>query len=210
MPQQQHKNGESAAGGQSDYQDVRDNLDIQARIISSSSSNPLLRETNLGLGKYDDSYKWQQIRSYRKGLYAWIAFGRTLSERKVYETKLKLGEEGYNAIYDNVDSDVKQFDAFDESDWSWDAEETSRWTAVRARGEWIWTRLGEPNEVISDEQFAALANKTGVVDEWQPLFWELVAGRHEMSRSEGAELLRDALTGVNEYRGEAQEEESLL
>jgi hypothetical protein len=52
--------------------------------------------------------------------------------------------------------------------------------------------------------------KTGIVDDWLPMFWELVAGRHEVSRSEGAELLRDALTGIKEIRENSETEESIL
>lgn len=227
MPQQQHRNGESSGD---EFEAINDSLDIQGKIVGSSDSNPLLKQTNLGLGKYDEDYKWQQIRSYRKGLYAWVAFGRALSERKVYETKMKLGEEGYNAYYDDVDDDVKQWKPFDEAvsvdledederpdrdvssdtGWSWNPSKVSRWTAIRARGEYIWKRLGDPKQILTDEQFSAVATKTGVVDEWQPLFWEIVAGRHEMSRSDGAELLRDALTGVREYRDGVEEEESIL
>lgn len=204
---QQSKARANGHGTDEETKEILDELGLQEEILRSSEGNPLLRETNLGLGKYDDDYKWQQVRSYRKGLYAWIAFGRVLTDRKLFETKFKLGRDGYNPIYDEREMDVQQFDPLEESDVD---DEESTWSAAIERGREIWQRLGDPTEPISDEQLAAVMQKTGIVEEWQPLFWELVAGRHEVSRSEDAELLRDALTGIKHLREEREEEESLL
>lgn len=190
---------------------VRDELGLQAEILSSSSQNPLLENTNLGLGKYTEDYKWQQIRSYRKGLFAWIAFGNALSKRQTYETKLKLGEEGYHATYDEGSHEVRTWAPWDKLDESRFSDETSSsWNSKLERGREIWQRLGEPHSVLTREQVAAVQQKTGITDDWLPMFWELVSGRHEVSRSEDAELLRDALTGIKEIRQDADEEESLL
>lgn len=208
MPQQQRRNGNQSENNQTESEVIRDFHDVQGKILASSQSNPLLRETNLGLGKYDDDYKWQQIRSYRKGLYAWIAFGRALNQRRIYETKMKLGEEGYNAIYHDLEADVKTYTPFDEDEDKEDDQ--SIWTAIRRRGEKIWKQLGDPEEVLTDAQLSALHDKTGIAEEWKPIFWELVSGRHEMSRSDEAELLRDALTGVKEFREGDTEDDSLL
>jgi hypothetical protein len=190
-------------------QQVVDELGLQEQILSSDGSNPLLKETNLGLGKYDEDYKWQQVRSYRKGLYAWVAFGRVLEQRKIYETKLKLGLKGYNPTYDVRSSEVEVWKPLDQTD-KWDDDEQSRWNAALERGRHIWRRLGDPEEIITEQQVAAVGEKTALVDEWKPLFWELVAGRHEVSRSDDAELLRDALTGIKEIRNQQEEEGGLL
>ena len=186
---------------------IRDELGLQEEILSSSESNPLLNETNLGLGKYDDDYKWQQVRSYRKGLYAWIAFGRTLEKRQLYETKIKLGEEGYNPTFDSRNVEVETWPPFDPESVD---DDRSLWNAKLERGRRIWRRLGDPERIITEEQASAIARKTNIVEDWKPLFWELVAGRHEVSRSEDAELLRDSLTGIKELRQNDGEEESLL
>jgi len=186
-------------------QQVRDELGLQEQILKSGGSNPLLDSTNLGLGKYDDDYKWQQVRSYRKGLYAWVAFGQALEKRKLYETKIKLGRDGYNPYYD--EGDVRVWNALDEDDVG---DDESSWNAALERGREIWQRLGDPQEIITAEQVAAVASKTSIDDEWQPLFWELVAGRHEVSRSEDAELLRDSLTGIKELRDNSADDGGLL
>ncbi len=188
-----------------------DELGLQQQILSSSEQNPLLENTNLGLGNYDEDYKWQQVRSYRKGLFAWIAFGNVLSKRQIYETQVRLGEEGYHATYDEDAAEVRTWKPWEELESSrFEEEGRSTWNAKLERGRNIWQRLGEPHKVLTAEQVAAVQQKTGIVDDWLPMFWELVAGRHEVSRSEGAELLRDALTGIKEIRENSETEESIL
>jgi len=218
---QQSHHQQNGQNGQDDNRTPRprDELEVYGQILASGQSNPLLRDADLGQGNYDDDYLWQQIRSYRKGLFAWIAFGNVLTERKIYETKMQLGEEGYNAFYDEVDADVQVWPPLDESE-SYprevfpDAEgyfETqSRWNAIKDRGEELWQRLGEPDVHLSDKQLAAVVSKTGLSQEWMPIFWELVSGRHEASRSKNAELLRDALTGVKEMREQTESDGGLL
>jgi len=189
---------------------VLDELGLQEQILKSSGGNPLLEGTNLGLGNYDTDYKWQQVRSYRKGLYAWIAFGNTLTKRQIYETKIKLGRNGFNAIYDDRDREVKTFPPLEEAGDDPEDEERSSWNRALDRGRKIWRRLGDPHQIFTEDQISAISQKTGIDSEWQPLFWELVAGRHEVSRSEEAELLRDALTGIKELRTQDDSSDSLL
>jgi hypothetical protein len=195
-----------------EVEQVLDELGLQEEILSSSESNPLLKDTNLGLGKYDDDYRWQQVRSYRKGLYAWIAFGNVLTKREFYETKVKLGAEGWHSVYDDDEMTVRTWESWDEAEGKHAevGDEESTWTAKLRRGRHIWKLLGDPERVITRDQIAAVQQKTGIVDDWKPLFWELVAGRHEVSRSVDAELLRDALTGIKEIRENAETEESIL
>jgi len=186
---------------------IRDESDVYQQVLGSGSSNPLLRDADLGQGNYDDEYLWQQIRSYRKGLYAWIAFGNTLTERKIYETKMQLGRDGYNAFYDEREADVQVWGPLDEGEIPADR---SRWNVVKERGEEIWQRLGEPDVMLSQKQLSAIQSKTGLSQEWMPIFWDLVSGRHEVSRSRDAELLRDLMTGVQHLREEGTDDGGLL
>lgn len=203
QPQQHHENGQD----ETTTTRIRDEADVYQQVLGSGTSNPLLRDADLGQGNYDDEYLWQQIRSYRKGLYAWIAFGNVLTERKIYETKMQLGDEGYNAFYDESESDVQVWGALDEDDIP---DDRSRWNVVKERGEEIWQRLGEPDVMLSQKQLSAIQSKTGLSQEWMPIFWELVSGRHEVSRSRDAELLRDLMTGVKHLREEGSDEGGLL
>jgi len=207
---QKSKQRTNGHDSEQETEQILDELGLQEQILKSSGGNPLLDETNLGLGNYDSDYKWQQVRSYRKGLYAWTAFGNTLTKRQIYETKLKLGREGYNAIYDDRDREVLTFPSLEDVDASDEDEERSSWNRALDRGRKIWRRLGDPDRLFTKDQISAMAQKTGVDDEWKPLFWELVAGRHEVSRSEEAELLRDALTGIKELRTQDDSSDSLL
>lgn len=190
-------------------------------ILRSSQTNPLTESTNLGLGNYDDDFFWQQIRSMRKGLYAWIAFGSFLSKRAIHETKMKLGRDGVN-YYEEDTNDVIYAKPLDEADGGTyprskyveggddcDHDECNgedeclhvpSWEIARQRGEDIWQSLGDIRVPMTKEQWAAVAKKSGIDEEYRPIFWELVSGRHEASRSRDAELLGHTTRGVDEYR----------
>lgn len=193
--QQARTNGHSQSG---EAQRPSDELDMYGDILRQSDANPLLENTNLGQGNYDTDYLWQQVRSYRKGLFAYIAFAGVLSKRAVHETKIKLAREGFSHWNDEKGR-VDQFDALDESDRK---DNESIWTAERRRGEEIWQSLSDDRTPLSEKQAAALLEKTDVSDEFMPIFWEMAAGRHEVSRSKDAELLRDMLTGIKHLRSD--------
>jgi hypothetical protein len=198
------QNGEST-----DQQGPRDTLDLQEQILRSSESNPLLRDTNLGQGNYDEEFLWQQIRSYRKGIYAYTAFATPLLKRAIHETIVKLGREGYNAHYDTTDDDVKSAEPADLDDVDPSAGESKK-QAILDRGREIWRELGDPHTPLSEKQVAAITKKTGISDEWKPIYWQMVAGRHEVSRSKDAELLRDLFTGIKHLRSEADEDSASI
>lgn len=186
--------GKQQTNGQSGATEPRDELDMYSQILRSSGDNPLLENTNLGLGNYDESYKWQQIRSYRKGLYAYVAFSRILTQRAIHETKVKLAREGFSHYNEQKDK-VEQWDSFNGT-----AENQSRWVAEMERGESIWEELSSPRDALSTKQVAAIIKKTGISTEWVPIYWQMVSGRHEVSRSQDAELIRDLLTGIKHLR----------
>lgn len=201
--QQRRSNGNGKSSGSG----ARSKLELQDSIVQGADGVPILDHVNLGQGNYSTDDYWQQIRSYRRGLYLHTAFQSTLTKRAIRETKFRLGEEGYNAIYDNSDADVKSLDPADVTDIS-DLDpdeitaEDSRRRQILDRGEEIWERLGEPDQVISEAQVAALMEKTGVGMDWLPISWEMVVGRHEASRSRDAELIRDVFSQVSHFRAD--------
>jgi len=176
-----------------------DQLDLQNKVIESSGGNPLLELTNLGVGNYSEDYLWQQVRSYRKGLYAYIAFDRALTDLAIHETKVKLAREGFRHYNETRDS-VEMWEAIDE-----DAADVSRHDVLE-RGEEVWEDLGEARKGISKKQAAALLDKSGLGSEWLPVYWQMVAGRHEVSRSLDAELLRDMMTGIKHLRNDSDDD----
>lgn len=192
------------ANGHGEADELRDKLDLQGRIVAASDGNPLLDQSNLGLGNYTEEYLWQQVRSYRKGLYAYIAFGNVLTERAIYETKMKLGREGYRRWDDNK-NEYKQYVSAAEAEKQRDDE--SSWNAEQRHGEHIWRRLGTAKEPVTTEQISAVIKKTGVdPGKWLPFYWQMVAGRHDVSRSLEAELLRDILSDVTHVRDDSEGE----
>jgi len=202
---QKHTNGHSKSNGTT-VNSPRDELDMYSEILRPSGSNPLLEDTNLGQGNYDESYLWQQIRSYRKGLYAYTAFSGVLTKRAIYETKIKLAREGFTH-YNESTEDVEQWDSLQEEDID---DDESYWTAERERGEEIWNSLSDDRTPLSEKQAAAVFRLTNISEEFMPIFWSMVSGRHEVSRSKDAELLRDMLTGIKHLRSDDESDASGL
>jgi len=199
MPQQKQR-----SNGNRNRDRTRSQLELQDTIISGADGVPILDHVNLGQGNYRDDDYWQQIRSYRRGLFLHTAWQSTIAKRAVRETKFKLGLEGYNAFYDSVAEDVAQYDPVDldplrEQDPDEISAGDSRRIQIMERGDEIWERLGEPDQDVSKQQAAALMEKTGVGTDWMPVSWEMVVGRHEASRSRDAELIRDVFGDLNRY-----------
>lgn len=206
MPVQQPAN---ARNGEKEI--LRDEYDVQQELIRKSFGNPLLSRTNLGTGHYSERFLWQQIRSYRKGLFASIAFQQTISKRAVYQTKLALGREGFSH-YNESKNDVEHWDGLDEQPKTdSDGAPTSSWTDELERGEDIWESLGEAKAVMSEKQIAAIMRKTNIEpDGFLPIFWQMVSGRHDASKSKDAELLRDIFTDRRGTVGDPDEEDERM
>jgi len=196
--QQARTNGHQSSG-QGAKQRPSDELDMAGDILKQSEANPLLQQTNLGQGNYDEDYLWQQVRSYRKGLFTYIAFSGVLSKRAIYETKVKLAREGFSH-WNEQKNEVEEWNPVDESSGD---DDKSIWTVERRRGEEIWDALSDNRTPLSQKQAAALLEKTELSEEFMPIFWQMASGRHEVSRSKDAELIRDFLTSINEVRSDA-------
>jgi hypothetical protein len=180
--QKPRQNGTTGGSNGTDGQ-PRDELDVAAEFVSSSGYEDLLRELNLGTGNYTSEDLAMQMRSFRKGMVAAVAFDSRLFDRAVYETKIKLADEGYQ--YRDEDEVLLEFDAFDDLDDDTVAEHGGRGPALRKRGEKLWSRLGEPGVALSEAQAAALSQKVGI-ERFKPVFWRLMAVYHEGSKSRNA------------------------
>lgn len=160
----------------------RDDLDVANRFVSPTSYNELLELVNMGTGYYEDEDLRLQMRSFRKGLVADVAFDGALWERAVYETKVKLADEGFQYYYDTDADEPKSWAAFEEVA---DDYEGGRTAALQERGEEIWDELSRPDKPLSDEQAAAMAEKASI-QTFKPVFWQLLAAYHEASKSKDA------------------------
>lgn len=195
MNQKQRRSNGSSSG---DKSSARNALELKDKLVEGAGGNPLLEHVNLGQGNYKDTDYWQQIRSYRRGLFLHTAFANIISERAIKETKIKLGREGYNAQYNDLEEAVDQFDPANNK-YDFDRADSPR-QKILEHGNWIWERLGDPATPISEKQVAAILDKTGATLDWLPISWQMVLGRHEASRSRDAELIRDVLSNVRHIR----------
>jgi len=181
--QSQRQNGTTngSTGGQPTQ--PRDELDVAAEFVASSGYEELLQDLNIGTGNYSDEDLAMQMRSFRKGMVAAVAFDGRLFDRAVYETKIKLADEGYQ--YRDEDGAVLEIDGIEAVDEEAIAENGGRGPTLRERGERIWSRLAEPGQPLSDAQAAALSQKVGI-ERFKPVFWRLMAVYHEGSKSRNA------------------------
>jgi len=183
--QSQRQNGTTggSTGGQPNQ--PRDELDVAAEFVASSGYEELLQDLNIGTGNYSDEDLAMQMRSFRKGMVAAVAFDGRLFDRAVYETKIKLADEGYQ--FRDEDGAILEIDGFDDLSDKNEllAEHGGRGPALRKRGEKVWSRLAEPGEALSKAQAAALSQKVGI-ERFKPVFWRLMAVYHEGSKSRNA------------------------
>lgn len=190
-------------------QEVRDNLDQIVRVLDSSDANEILEKVNAGLGNYDDQMLFGQKESYRKGLIAHTGFSSLLTKRAIEQAKRQLAVDGI-AFFDEQGNEVEQFDPISETDEVVEGEKQSSWNAEREYGELIWQKLGRADQPINEKQVAAVVKATGLEPgQWIPLFWDMFVGKHEMSRSLDAELIRlylgESYSLRDETEGEAAE-----
>jgi hypothetical protein len=173
-----------------DAQEVRDQLDQIGKVLDSSDANELLERVNAGLGNYDDGVLFQQEESYRKGLIAHTAFSSMLTKRIIDETKRYLAQNGIK-FYDKEGQKPEWHKPIDKAEEFVEGEKQSSWNAEREYGDQIWQDIGESERAITEKQVAAMIKATGIEPGgWMPLFWDMLIGKHEMSRSLDAELIR--------------------
>lgn len=188
-------------------QGPRDELEQVTRILESSDANELLEEVNAGVGNYDDKMLFGQEESYRKGLIAHTGFSSLLTKRAIDQTKRELARNGI-AFYDEQQNKAKQYPPMDKDDEFVEGEKQSSWNAEREYGEQIWQKLGRADQAITEKQLAAVIKTTGLEPgTWIPMFWDMFIGRHEMSRSLDAELIRLYLGEMYTVRGDEADDE---
>lgn len=193
------------SNGDEGNQQPRNEQEQVSSVLASTEINEILDQANLGLGNYDDGLLYQQEEDYRKALIAIASFSSLLVKRQIEDTKRKLGREGLRYVYDEDKKETKNWKSFEESNYV-PAQNESTWTAERRRGEEIWEYLGDPEKAITEEQRAAIVKVTGLEPgQWTPLFADMLAGRHEMSRSRGAELIRLFLGKMFSFKGNSED-----
>lgn len=191
----QNGRGKTNSGGGPDQ--PMNELDVYQEAIESTVDDDLLEDVLLGLGNYSNSEYWQQVESFRNGLYASTAFTRRLFKRAVQETKTELAIEGYEYHVRGDDGTVQKH-AFE--GWK-DLPEGKQADLDRRR--WIDDRKEEIWEEMAEEaQANAIVEIAGFESDWTPPHWRMMMMRHEASRSRGARLLDNLFGRVDEIRSD--------
>lgn len=162
-------------------------LDLYDKTLQSPGVDDFLQSENLGLGYYEDAERWQQVDSYRFGLFGDRVFGEPLIDRAIDEAKRQLAVEG-KSFYDKRDDAPKSLTGWEELS---EDEQTQlkhqdridkrRW--IDQQGDAIWKNLSDR------QRREAIEIATGMDRKWTPPQWRMLMARHETSRSRGARLL---------------------
>jgi len=152
-------------------------LDIyQDAIDSTVEDEGLLGRIKLGLGYYDDSEYWQQVDSYRSGMFGHDAFATKIIDRAIEETKTELAISGVTVHSGDGSERLKGWEDLDDDE----KDDHDRRKFIETRREQFWDRI--PEKAQED----AVLEVTGIGSEWTPPHWEMMMMRHEASRSRGA------------------------
>lgn len=165
-------------------------LDLYDHALSANVDDEFLSENNFGLGNYTGDEMWQQVESFKRGMYAEQAFVRRLLERAIHQTMVSLGLRG-GSFYDERESvqDVRQFDG-----WR-DLDEEER--AKKNRREWVLEKGREVWETLPENcKREALDERAGVSSTWTPPHFRMMQVRHETGRSRDASTMEIVFTDM--------------
>lgn len=158
-------------------------LDIYDQAISPPVGDPMLEQTNLGLGNLTEAQMWLQVEAFEDVIYA-QTFGDYLIDLGKWTAKAELGREGWQ-YFDEKVGEYKEHDGVD------DADEADR-KEIRDRGEHVWSLLDEEQRVKVLDEYG------GVSGQFLSAFWRMLVMRNEVSRSKNAQLLDNAFGRVSE------------
>jgi len=199
----------------------QDQLDLYQEVVDSTAVDPFLDEQNLGLGNYTSKEMWQQVESYKNGLYAAAGFRRLLTERAKSETETRLAIEGWEVTvgekkytwpgWDELSDQERREIWFDEEGGDGLAQSAEerfdrrRW--IDRRGEKVLTELHElrDEETNTYPAIEALKTLSGWEEQWEPAHNRMMMMRHESSRSRSAQLLDNVFGRVKEQVQDVKE-----
>jgi len=185
-------------------QETRDQLDLYEQAINAVAGDDFLERNQLGLGNLEDDEMWQQIASYKSGMYGEAALGGTIDSLLVEETKRELARERWEKLGEN-DEDRRET-LRDDDDWS---HPPSKRVFIAEKKEEAWESLGPGRDVGSAEdrrkvklqnQIEEIEDRTGRLPGWTPPHWRMLLMRLDSSRSRDARLIDNLFDRVNEQQ----------
>lgn len=164
-------------------------IDLYDEAIRSTVDDEFIGRENFGLGYYREREMWQQVESFRYGLYAMTAFTRRIRERAIQETKRKLAEHGWQFVDPKTKKPV-EIEGWEQLDEEERAEKDRR-RYLEERGEEMWQILIRKRDPETGRRPAreALSELANLDKDWRPPHLRMAMMRHESSRSRGARLL---------------------
>lgn len=180
-------------------QQARDELDLYEQALNAVAGDDFLEANQLGLGNLRDEEMWQQIESYKGGMYGEAAFGRTIDALLVEETKRELAREEWRKLGDD---DNERREELREEGW----EHPSKRAFIEEKMEEKWEDLRAPRDVGSreDRREVTIENRlekieavTGRLPGWTPPHWRMLLMRLDSSRSRDARLIDNLFDRVS-------------
>lgn len=189
----------------------QDQLDLYQDVVDSTAIDPFLDEQNIGLGNYKEREMWQQVESFRHGLYATAAFRRLIEQRSKEETKYWLAVEGWSLNIPDTSKtktykgwnqleDEERKDIWEDELANREGELFDRRRWIERRGEWLFEELMKQQrpEAGRYPHFEAMSELSGYDSAWEPPHNRMLMARHETSRSRGARLIDNVFQRVKE------------
>lgn len=162
---------------------------------------------------------WQQVESFKNGLYAGAAFKRLIKERSIEETKFWLALDGWSYQVPDTKqteqipgwkemSPTERREKWEEdlADQNGEIFDRRRW--LDRRGEEIFEGLQQAQlpEARRYPHLEAMSDLAGFESDWDPPHNRMTMVRHETSRSRGARLIDNVFQRVKKTVNEGNNE----
>ena len=156
-------------------------LEIYMHALNNSTADDFLDTINLGVGNYEDAEYWQQMESFKDGMFADAAMTDKIVRRAKLETKKRM----VDAIYSESESRILNGVSYP------DPGDMSKRQYLEEEMEEVWRNLGDPSRDYDREEHQAwlVSACTDIDPDWTPPHWRMLKARHEASRSKGARLI---------------------
>lgn len=186
-------NDEPLSGDPPELEQPQQHLDLYGSALGPTTvDDEFLKKTNFGLGNYTTQEMYQQVESFRDGLFADAAFRRVLFQRAVYYAKRRHAEAKWSDQYADVPKP-----AYTKQEY------------VDEKADELWNGLGDAADSQAADPAEAkmnvLARYAGVSGEWVPPQWRMMKMRHESSRSRNAKLLDNLFHSVQVLKDKADD-----
>lgn len=190
-----------------------DELDLMSDVANATVDDDFLQRQNLGVGNYSNKEMYQQVKSFRAGVFSDSAFARLLHDRAIKETQTGLAKEGWSYLAPNKDEPtVVTYDGWSEQSeqkrreiWveqlDGEGETMSRSKWLDRRGKQIFEELIKSRDIETGRSPAreAMNELAGWDGNWTPPHYRMLEARHETSRSRGARLMDNVFQRVKKH-----------